>query len=138
MPAKDLYHNVVKAALEKDGWAITHDPLRLQWGSRDLYVDLGAEELLAAEKGLRKIAVEIKSFVSASPVTDLENALGQYILYYDIVARLESDRSLYLAIRQAVFLDLFEEPIGKLLLENNRMSLIVFDPQREVIVKWLP
>jgi len=99
---------------------------------------LGAEELLAAEKGLRKIAVEIKSFVSASPVTDLENALGQYILYYDIVARLESDRSLYLAIRQAVFLDLFEEPIGKLLLENNRMSLIVFDPQREVIVKWLP
>jgi len=138
MPAKDLYHNVVKAALEKDGWAITHDPLRLQWGSRDLYVDLGAEELLAAEKGLRKIAVEIKSFVSASPVTDLENALGQYILYYDILARLESDRSLYLAIRQAVFLDLFEEPIGKLLLENNRMSLIVFDPQREVIVKWLP
>jgi len=138
MPAKDLYHNVVKAALEKDGWAITHDPLRLQWGSRDLYVDLGAEELLAAEKGLRKIAVEIKSFVSASPVTDLENALGQYILYYDILARLESDRSLYLAIRQAVFLDLFEEPIGKLLLENNRMSLIVFDPQIEVIVKWLP
>lgn len=138
MPAKDLYHNVVKAALEKDGWAITHDPLRLQWGSRDLYVDLGAEELLAAEKGLRKIAVEIKSFVSASPVTDLENALGQYILYYDILARLESDRSFYLAIRQAVFLDLFEEPIGKLLLENNRMSLIVFDPQREVIVKWLP
>lgn len=138
MPAKDIYHNVVKAALEKDGWAITHDPLRLQWGSRDLYVDLGAEQLLAAEKGSRKIAVEIKSFVSASPVTDLENALGQYILYHDILARLEGERELYLAIRQAVFIDLFEEPIGKILLENNRVSLIVFDSHTEVIVKWIP
>ncbi len=137
MPAKDIYHSVVKTALEKDGWAITHDPLRLRWGSRDLYVDLGAEQLLAAEKGERKIAVEIKSFIGASPVTDLENALGQYILYYDILARLEGERSLYLAIRQTVFLDLFEEPIGKVLLENNRFRLIVFDPQTEVIVKWI-
>ena len=24
--AKDLYHNVVKKALEDDGWIITHDP----------------------------------------------------------------------------------------------------------------
>jgi len=48
------------------------------------------------------------------------------------------ERELYLAIRQAVFLDLFEEPIGKVLLENNRVRLIVFDPHREVIVKWIP
>ncbi len=116
MPAKDIYHNVVKQALTRDGWMITDDPLRLQWGSRDLYVDLGAEQLLAAEKSGRKIAVEIKSFISASPVADLENALGQYILYHDILAGLESDRGLYLAIRQEVFLNLFEEPIGKILL----------------------
>ncbi len=138
MPAKDIYHNVVKQALTRDDWMITDDPLRLQWGSRDLYVDLGAEQLLAAEKSGRKIAVEIKSFISASPVADLENALGQYILYHDILARLESDRGLYLAIRQEVFLNLFEEPIGKILLENNRLRLLVFDPEQEVIVKWIP
>ena len=56
MPAKDIYHNNVKNALIKDGWKITHDPLRLEWGGKDMYVDLGAEELLAAEKGGRQIA----------------------------------------------------------------------------------
>jgi hypothetical protein len=85
MPAKDIYHNTVKNALTKDGWTITHDPLRLPWGPKDLYVDLGAEHLLGAVQGERKIAVEIKSFVGPSLVTDLEHALGQYILYHDIM-----------------------------------------------------
>lgn len=80
MPAKDIYHDTVKKALIKDGWVITHDPLILKWGSKDLYVDLGAEQLVAAEKEGRKIAVEVKSFVSPSEVEDLEHALGQFIL----------------------------------------------------------
>jgi hypothetical protein len=33
---------------------------------------LGAEKILAAEKQGRKIAVEVKSFLSVSPVHDLE------------------------------------------------------------------
>ena len=138
MPAKDIYHNVVVQALTKDRWTITDDPLRLQWGSRDLYVDLGAEQLLAAEKDSRKIAVEIKSFISASPVADLETVLGRYILYQDILARLDPERILYLAIRQEVFLDLFTEPIGKVLLENNRLRLLVFDPEQGAIAQWIP
>jgi hypothetical protein len=138
MPAKDIYHNTVKNALTKDGWTITHDPLRLQWGPQDLYVDLGAEYLLAAAQGERKIAVEIKSFVGPSLVTDLENALGQYILYHDIMAHVEPDRVLYLAVRRTVFLDLFAKPIGRVLLDNRRLNLIVFDPRREVIVQWIP
>ncbi len=138
MPARDIYHKTVKKALIKDGWTITHDPLTLKWGVKDMYVDLGAEQFLAAEKGIHKIAVEVKSFVSPSEVQDLQNALGQYVLYHDILARTEPNRVLYLAIRQAVFIDLFEEPIGKLLLENQRIRLIIFDPQTEVIVQWIP
>jgi hypothetical protein len=56
MPAKDIFHNAVKNALIKDGWTITHDPLRLTWGGKDMYVDLGAERLLAAEKAGQQIA----------------------------------------------------------------------------------
>jgi len=88
MLARDIYHNAVRNALEKDSWQITKDPFILKWGTRDLYIDLGAEKLIAAEKSGEKIAVEIKSFIDPSPVTDLENALGQYILYYDILTRL--------------------------------------------------
>jgi len=138
MPAKDIYHNNVKNALIKDGWKITHDPLRLQWGAKDLYVDLGAMQLVAAEKQEKKIAVEVKSFVGKSDMSDLEKALGQYILYHDILAERETERILYLAVTQRTFNDIFEEPIGKLLLKNNRLNLIAFDPIKEVIVQWIP
>ncbi|MGI2902224.1 element excision factor XisH family protein [Tolypothrix sp. VBCCA 56010] len=138
MPARDIYHNAVRKALEKEDWQIIKDPFIIRWGTRDLYIDLGAEKLIAAEKSGQKIAVEIKSFIGASPVTDLENALGQYILYYDILSRLEPDRRLYLAIRQETYSELFQEPIGKLLLENQRFCLLVFDSEREVIVEWIP
>ena len=57
MPARDIYHDAVRAALETDGWTITHDQLIIEWGGRDLFVDLGAEELVAADKDGRKIAV---------------------------------------------------------------------------------
>jgi len=138
MPAKDIYHDSVKNALVKDGWTITHDPLKLEWGGRDMYVDLGAERLLAAEKDGQQIAVEIKSFVSASDLDELEKALGQYVLYHDVLAELQPHRVLYLAVPQRILLEIFEEPLGKLLLKNNRARLVVFDPRTEVIVQWIP
>jgi hypothetical protein len=102
MPARDIYHRQVKNALIKDGWTITHDPLKLEIGSKDLFVDLGAEQLIAAEREQRKIAVEIISFVGKSDVEDLEKALGQFVLYHDILDEIEPERVLYLAIRTAV------------------------------------
>jgi hypothetical protein len=137
MAARDVYHEAVKAALANDGWKITHDPLIIKWGLKDLFVDLGAEQLVAAERAGQQIAVEIKSFVGPSEVEDLKNALGTHILYHDILARLEPNRLLYLAVREAIFLAVFEEPIGKVLLDNGRIRLLVFDPQTEVIVKWI-
>ena len=138
MPARDKYHNQVVQALINDGWTITHDPLRLQWGRKDMYVDLGAEQLVAAEKGARKIAVEIKSFSSLSEMDDPEKAVGQYIVYNDVLKRVEPERILYLAINERTFSDLFEEPIGTLLIENERVRLLVFDLQQEVIRQWTP
>jgi hypothetical protein len=132
VPARDLYHETAKKALIKDGWTITHDPLILRWGTTDVHVDLGAEQLFAAEKEGRKIAIEIKSFVGKSDVDDLEKALGQYVLYYDILGKNEPDRTLYLAVHEEVFLDVFEEPIGKLLLDNERLKIVVFDRKRDL------
>ncbi|PSB33435.1 fatty-acid synthase [filamentous cyanobacterium Phorm 46] len=138
MPAKDLYHNVVKNALIKDGWRITHDPLRLKWGIKDMYVNLGAERILSAEKAGQKIAVEVKSFVGASDMNDLENALGQYLVYRSVIARTEPDRKLYLAITQAVFVELLSEPIGQIIRADYQVCLIVFAEENEEIVQWEP
>ena len=138
MSAKDLIHEPIKDALIKAGWTITHDPLSLEFEDKRIYIDLGAEKLIAAEKTGQKIAVEVKSFVSNSPISDLEKALGQYILYHDILQQLEPNRRLYLAIRQETYSELFQEPVGKILLENQRLCLLVFDSEQEIILKWIP
>jgi hypothetical protein len=60
MAAKDIFHDAVKCALEKEGWLITNDPLFVRFGGLDMYIDLGAEKVLAAERNQEKIAVEVK------------------------------------------------------------------------------
>ena len=136
MPARDIYHNTVKNALIKDGWTITDDPFRLKWGNNLLYVDLGAEQLLTAEKENRKIVAEVKSFVSQSNIADLQNALGQYTLYRNIIEETEPDRTLYLAVHEETFATIFEEALGQLIIRKNDLKLIVFNITEEVIVKW--
>ncbi len=137
MPAKDIYHNQVKNALIKDGWTITDDPLILSIGKKDLFVDLGAKKLIAAEKDNQKIVVEIKSFIGNSQVNDLENALGQYILYQEVLIDKKDSRVLYLAIKKSTYLEIFEEPIGKILLKRRILNLIVFNEKKEVILQWI-
>lgn len=135
--AKDIYHDTVRTALEKDGWTITDDTFTLSAGKRDVFVDLAAEKPLTAERQGQKIAVEVKSFISPSPVKDLQNALGQYILYAELLAVTEPDRLLYLAIREEIYVDFFSEPIVQIVLANHPIKLIIFDPIEEVIVKWI-
>ena len=138
MPAKDIYHDTVKRALQNDGWIITHDPFPLQIGRKRLSADLGAERLINAEKGTQKIVVEVKSFVGRSDVRDLEQALGQYILYRQVLNEMRIDRSLYLAISQPIFNSVFTIELGQVLLKNQIVKLIVFDEKSEAIVQWIP
>jgi len=138
MPARDLYHNAVKNALIKDGWTITHDPLRLRLRrGKSLFVDLGAERLLAAERGTEKIAVEIKTFARASDMKDLEDAIGQFVLYAHLLRRSEPDRVLYLAVPELARRSVFEEEAGQVMLEDGVIRLFSFDPDQEAIVQWI-
>ena len=138
MPARGRYHQHVVDALIRDGWRITHDPLTVRVGAKDMFIDLGAERFLGAEKAGRKIAVEIKSFVGSSEVRELEVTLGQFVLYGDALADVEPDRVLYVAVRAEVYEDLFEEPIGVMLLKNGRLRLVVFDPDHREVLRWIP
>ena len=107
MARKDIYHETVKRALDKDGWQITHDPFQVYVGRKRLAMDLGAERLISAQKGTRKIVVEIKSFVSRSDVKDLQQALGQYVIYHQVLVEQEIDRELYLAVPQRTYDSIF-------------------------------
>ncbi|OLP16040.1 fatty-acid synthase [Leptolyngbya sp. 'hensonii'] len=136
MPSLDIYHDTVRQALTKDGWVITHDPLHLRWGRKDMYVDLGAKRLLMATRAEEKIAVEVKSFVSASEMEAFRDAIGQYAIYRAVMRRTYPDYILYLAVTDVVFNSLFEEPIGQLMIEDENLKLIVFDAKQEVILQW--
>ncbi len=41
-------------------------------------------------------------------------------------------------VREKVFVDVFEEPIGAILIEKRRLQLIVFNQEKEEIVRWIP
>jgi XisH protein/XisI protein len=85
MPAKDIYHDAVKQALIKDGWTITADPYILIFEDAELYADLAAERPISAQRQGQKIVVEIKSFVGRSLMYDFYAALGQYIVYRNLI-----------------------------------------------------
>lgn len=138
MPARDYYHEKVRKALEKDGWTITHDPYRLKLTRRkNLYIDLGAEQLIAAEKDIQKIAIEIKSFRGASEMKDLEEAVGQFVLYERLLKRYEPDRKLYLAVSDKIQKSIFEEEAGQVLLEDKILRLVTFNINQEKITRWI-
>lgn len=138
MSVRDAFHNHVRHALERDGWTITHDPLRLSIRRRKLYVDLGAERLLAAEKGIRRIAVEIKTFAGPSEVRDLEDAVGQFVVYEHALQRADPGRALYLAVPDAAWQLVFADALGEILIDDQVLRVIVFDPNKEEVVRWIP
>ncbi|MEL7072350.1 MAG: XisH family protein [Cyanobacteria bacterium J06581_3] len=138
MPAKDIYHDQVKSALIKDGWTITHDPLLIRLTKKKLYVDLGAERIIAAERGTEKIAVEIKSFTRPSDMKDLEEALGQCVLYSRLLARYEPDRTVYLAVSEDVYVSVFEEEAGQILIQDGLLKVVTFNADQEELIRWVP
>ncbi len=137
MSAKDAFHEVVKKALQKDGWKITHDPLSVQVGTVEMYVDLGAEKLIAAEREGEKIAVEIKSFSErSSAISAFHTALGQFINYRAALKQTEPDRVLYLAVPIVAYKTFFQLEFPKMMIEENRVKMIMYDTKREVIAEW--
>lgn len=137
MPAKDIYHNVVVSALIKDGWKITHDPLVLKYGKRELFADLGAERPVGAEKNGDKIVVEIKSFLGPSDIYDLEVAIGQFTLYRSILLEQEPERIVFIAITHEVYDRVFADPLGQLVIGTQKLNLLIFDDEQERILQWI-
>ncbi len=137
MPERDIFHDAVKNALVKEGWTITDDPLFLEFGGVDMYVDLGAEKLVAAEKDGQKIAVEIKSFIGASIISEFHKALGQLMNYRLALEVQHPERVLYLAVPLDTYESFFTLMFGQAAIQRYQLKLIVYDEKKEVIVKWL-
>lgn len=135
--SKDFFHEAVKRGLEKDQWIVTNDPLELEWEKVTVKIDLGAERLIAAERGEEKIAVEIKSFISPSAISDFHTALGQFLNYRIMLEVNEPDRLLYLAIPLEAYQTFFQTSLAQVAIKRHQLKLIVYKPLTEEIVQWI-
>ena len=135
MPAKDRYHDTVKRALTKDGWTITSEQVRLTFGDRYFWIDLQAEKT----SGQQVILVEVKELDDvASPVEALANAVGKYLLYRIGLAYTGQQIPLYMAVTEAAYAGILSATMGQQALNQFQISLLVFNPEQEEIVKWIP
>ncbi|NJN34127.1 MAG: fatty-acid oxidation protein subunit alpha [Saprospiraceae bacterium] len=137
--ARDLFHNIVKQALIKDGWTITHDPLKIPKSVTGikLEIDLGLERIIVAEKEAEKIAVEVKSFLKASTFNEFHSVLGQYLNYLLGLKKVKSSRVLYLAMPQSAYNELSEIALFEDAIKEYGVKLIIFEPIKETIIQWI-
>jgi len=135
--ARDIFHDLVRAGLENEGWIITDDPYLISLDTVNFQVDLAAERIIAAEKDNEKIAVEIKSFINASAVTDFYNALGQFLSYRLVLQRTEPERCLYLAVPLDTYEFFFQSTFAQLAVKEYQLKLIVYDSQNGGLTQWI-
>ena len=135
--ARDLIHNMVKNAITNDNWLITHDPYPLKIGGFDMQVDLAAESIVAAERDNEKIAIEIKTFAGVSKVYEFHLAVGQFIDYRVGLRVNDPDRTLYVAVTEDIYDDVFLMPFPQLVIAEINLKIIVVNPETQTIVKWI-
>lgn len=137
MSARDTFHELVRTALQNEGWTITHDPYHIDLGFVDFYIDLGAERLLAAMKDGEKIAVEIKTFLAPSTISEFHTAVGQFINYRIALEDDEPERSLYLAVPLDIYKRFFKYSFIQTVIQRNQIPLLVYDTEKKEIAQWI-
>jgi hypothetical protein len=137
MPKLDIIHDAVKNALIKDGWTITDDPYVIQYRRITLYADLGAERPIAAQRNGQKLVVEVKSFLGASKIQDLKEALGQYDIYRYLLEETAPDRKLYVAVSTVANNTFLNQDAIQLILNRHHLPLIIVDLEAEEIKQWI-
>ena len=134
MPAKDRYQDTVIRALQKAGWPLITEQIAIIVEDRRLWIDIRARK----EAEDLAILIEVKGFEGMpSPIEYLANATGKYAMYRAALDYLQIEMPLYMAVPEAAYRGILSEEIGKQTLKHNNVRLLVFDPEREEIVRWI-
>ena len=137
MAAKDLIHDPVRKALENDGWAITHEHMKVEFEDAYVNIDLGAERLIGATKDSECIAVEVKSFLRPSLIEDLQKAVGQYVLYKAALDKEDPQRTLYLAVPSSVIEQLNDTKMMTYVRDSAGVKLVSYKTTNPQLIEWI-
>jgi hypothetical protein len=137
MPNEDRYHSVVLQCLKNAGWTILKEQEYISIGAhndsnRRLYIDIKAQR-----NDEQLVLIEVKG-LERSPVHELMELLGQYLVYQLALEYLAIEIPLYIAISEAAHEDIIQHIIGQEVMSRYAIPLIIFDPVKEEIVQWIP
>lgn len=136
MPALDYCHPHIVRALENDGWTVDAQPRRFYVEGRTVFIDIHATRGVNGDRQQMLLA-EIKCFPDRLSTThDLYTAIGQYIVYRAVLNELRNPTTLYLAIPEAVYLNIFDSTVMRAIKDSN-IKLVIVHLEQERIVQWI-
>jgi XisH protein len=81
--------------------------------------------------------VEVKSFIGASKIQDLKEALGQYDIYRYLIEETAPERKLYIAISEVAYKTFFSQDLAQLIITKHQLPVIVVNIDIEEVVQWI-
>lgn len=134
---KDAYHDIVVRALIKANWRILKEQQYLSIGTIDdniqrLYIDIKAQH-----QDNQIVLIEVKGLAN-SPIHDLMQLVGQYLVYRAALDYLENDTPLYIAIPDALYRIILGNPPGRQVIEKAAIPFVIYDPVKEELLQWIP
>ena len=140
MPNIDRHHPIVRRALIKAGWMIVREQFSIAVGTpqeitRRLYIDLQVQ----SPSG-RIVLIEVKG-LEQSPVHELMELIGQYLVYRAALNALGDMTHLYVAIPASAYHTIVEHSLGQQVIGNMLTApipFVIYDPLKEEIIRWIP
>ena len=129
MPTEDVCHPQVVVALSKEGWTITGQQIYILKGRHAIFIDI------EAIKQTQQAFIEVKCFPENNISTEFYIALGQYLVYRQILSTQKPYHRLYLAIPEdnyAFFTDVQRDTF-----QENHVKLIIVNMRSETISQWI-
>ena len=68
---------------------------------------------------------------------DFENALGQYILYRNLLSVTELEYQLDLAVKESTYKNFFNRASIRLVVEQNKVSIVTVDMNKKEVLTWI-
>ncbi|MBI5667759.1 MAG: hypothetical protein HZC41_07100 [Chloroflexi bacterium] len=136
MSRLDYCHLQIVHALEKDRWKVNPIPLEIETPERTIHVDIEASRHVKGTQQ-RVLMAEVKCFPDRKKTTrELYEAVGQYIIYRAVLAEINTNVPLYLALPVEVYTTVFDSTARRAV-RDNMIKLPIVNLELERIVEWI-
>lgn len=132
----DQCHEQVVRALQKAGWDVDPGMYFLRVEGVTVFADIRARQING--KPHQIVVVEVKCFPdNRSDMDELYRAIGQYVIYRNVLKATNKPGVPYLAIPLEAYSRLFTKKVVSMTIDELQIKLILVDIEREEIVRWV-